>query len=84
MDKVYDIGEIEAKLYRDTCTDVKGKPLHELYTVWTDFTQLQIKMSNGQDDITSCEGLEEALRVQGRTHEADMVHDIIFKCNYCK
>ena len=77
MDQVCNIGEITAKLYRDTCPDINGRPLHELYIVGTNFTQLQIKMSNGQSDITSCEVLEDTLRKQGINYEADMVRDVV-------
>ena len=61
FDEVYDIGDIEATLYRETCFDVNGKETGLIYTVWTGYTIFQVKLSNDHKDITTCKELEETL-----------------------
>lgn len=33
LNQIYNIGDIEAKLYRETCTDVNGRSMSQIYTV---------------------------------------------------
>ena len=49
----------------------------KLYIVYTNFTQLPIKMPADQTDITSCEQLAKALSDQGRNHEAASVQKAV-------